>query len=95
MLETGATQIETMRLEGHMLAGELSGEIAMAHHTQSPPIDLTTRIQIVEQQLRSMAPSAGFSLSRSGEARLRVRGTLDAPEIEALPDAPGRRANRS
>jgi type II secretion system protein N len=94
MLPTGATQIEILTLEGNVVGGELSGEISMAHRSQSPPIDLTTRIQIVQPELRSLAPGAGITLSKSGEASLRVRGTIDAPEIEPL-RTPNRRANRA
>jgi len=90
MLPNGTTRIVSFEFDGHVLKGELSGEIAMAHRSQSPPIDLETTIQVVDPGLRALAPSAGISFSRDGRAKLRLRGTLDAPELSSLPPS-GRR----
>jgi len=90
MLPNGTTRIVSFEFDGHVLKGELSGDIAMAHRSQSPPIDLETTLQVVDPGLRALAPSTGISFSRDGKVRLRLRGTLDAPELSSLP-ADGRR----
>ena len=71
-------------VEGEMIEGELSGEIAMVHRSQSPPIDVETRIQIHDRDLRRLAPQAGIEVGADGAANLRLRGTLDAPRISPL-----------
>jgi type II secretion system protein N len=85
ILDSGATRIESLHLEGDLITGDIDGEIAMAHRSQSPPIDLSAHIRIVQPYLRGLAPSAGIALGKDGEASLRVRGTLDSPEIQPLP----------
>ena len=84
MLPNGATRIESIQLEGHVIEGRLSGDIAMAHRSQSPPIDLEAEVQVIQPDLRRMAPSAGIELSAEGKASVRLRGTLDAPEITPI-----------
>jgi type II secretion system protein N len=94
MLPTGATRIESIELDGHVLKGTVRGEISMAHRSQSPPINLETRLQIVEPELRRLAPNAGIRLSPDGEASLRLRGTLDSPTITPLEPASARTNRR-
>lgn len=84
VLESGATRIESLELDGNVVKGKLSGEIALVHRSQSPPIDLSGELEIVEPALRSMAPQAGLSLSSAGRAMIKVSGTLDAPLIETF-----------
>jgi type II secretion system protein N len=81
ILENGATQIESVTLEGELLNGKLSGEIGLVHRSQAPPIDLSAEIRIVDATLRQLAPSAGIPMSPDGTIKLRLGGTLDAPEI--------------
>jgi type II secretion system protein N len=81
ILENGATQIESVTLEGDLLNGKLSGEIGLVHRSQAPPIDLSAEIRIVDATLRQLAPSAGIPMSPDGTIKLRLGGTLDAPEI--------------
>ncbi len=83
ILENGATQIESVKLEGQLLEGKLSGEIGLVHHSQTPPIDLKAEFHIVNPMLRQLAPSVGIPVSSNGEINIRIRGTLDAPEIES------------
>lgn len=83
ILENGATQIESVTLEGDLLNGKLSGEIGLVHRSQAPPIDLTAEIRIVDATLRQLAPSAGIPMSPDGTIKLRLGGTLDAPEIDS------------
>ena len=90
MLDSGATRIEALRLEGTLVEGDVAGEIAMAHRSQSPPVDLEVRLRILDPNLRSLAPTAGLDLSPSGEAAVRVRGTLDRPQFRPLPGGRGR-----
>jgi type II secretion system protein N len=82
ILENGATQIESVKLEGQLLEGKLSGEIGLVHHSQTPPIDLKAEFHIVNPMLRQLAPGVGIPVSPNGEINVRIRGTLDAPEIE-------------
>ena len=81
ILESGATRIEALRVESEILEGDLSGEIGLAHHSQSPPIDLNVDLRILDPGLRQLAPAAGIPISDTGQLKLRVRGTLDAPDF--------------
>ncbi len=83
ILENGATQIESVKLEGQLIEGKLSGEIGLVHHSQTPPIDLIAEFHIVNPMLRQLAPGVGIPVSPNGEINVRIRGTLDAPEIES------------
>jgi type II secretion system protein N len=83
ILENGATRIEALRVEGETLEGDLSGEIGLAHHSQSPPIDLNVDLRILDPGLRQIASAAGVPISRDGQLKLRVLGTLDAPKFGA------------
>jgi type II secretion system protein N len=83
ILDSGATRIESVMLEGELLEGRLSGEIGLVHHSQAPPIDLQAEFRIVNPMLRQLAPGVGIPMSPNGEISVRVRGTLDAPEIES------------
>ncbi|MAG34435.1 MAG: type II secretion system protein GspN [Deltaproteobacteria bacterium] len=87
ILETGATRIESTHLEGQVLEGEVSGEIGLVHHSQSPPIDLKARIRIIDPTLRRLAPGMGLRLSREGEANVKIAGTIDGPEIVSVDSA--------
>ena len=89
MLPNGATRIESVEVEGNIIEGRVSGEISMAHRSQSPPIDLEAQLQIVAPDLRRLAPGAGIPISPDGKANLRLQGTLDAPEISRMPAARG------
>lgn len=89
ILETGATQIQTVQLEGPVVTGELSGEIGLVHHSQSPPVDLQVDFQILDPSLQQMAPAAGFPVDAKGKASVQIRGTLDQPQI--TPRTPQRR----
>ena len=96
ILDDGATQIESVSLEGDLLEGELSGEIGLVHRSEAPPIDLTAKFRIVDPMLRRLAPGAGIPMSPNGEIAVRVGGTVDAPIIEPLstpnPRSAGRRS---
>lgn len=84
ILESGATQIETLNVEGALVEGQLSGEIGLVHRSQSPPVDLEARLRIVDPTLRGLAPGAGLPITPQGNVDVRVRGTLDAPRIERV-----------
>ena len=84
ILESGATQIESLAVEGELLEGKLSGEIGLVHHSQAPPIDLSAELRIVDPMLRQLAPGAGIPVSPNGQIAVRILGTLDAPEIESV-----------
>ncbi len=84
ILQSGATRIDSVALEGPLVEARIDGEVGLVHHSQSPPIDLVAHLRIVEPLLRQMAPGAGLALSPDGEADIRVGGTVDLPEIEPL-----------
>lgn len=90
IVESGATRIESVRLEGPVIEGTLSGEIGLVHRSQSPPIDLSARVTVHEPLFRQLADGAGLRLSAEGEADVELRGTIDAPEIAPA----GRRKRR-
>jgi len=94
ILENGATQIESVALEGDLVEGELSGEIGLVHRSQAPPIDLTAKFRIVDPMLRRLAPGAGIPMSKSGEIAVRIGGTVDAPQVEPLSGPKPRGARR-
>jgi len=94
ILESGATRIDSLALEGEVLEAELSGEISLVHRTQSPPIDLLAHIRVVNPTLRQLASGAGLDLSPSGETDVRVGGTLDAPEMTSAGAPPAAEAGR-
>lgn len=94
ILETGATRIADVVLEGDLVNVKVSGEIGLVHHSQSPPIDLTAHIQVLDPTLRQLAPNAGLQLSPQGEADIELGGTLDAPVVESLDEPAGRLRGR-
>lgn len=81
ILETGETEIESAAFEGEVIEGQVSGTIGLVHRSQSPPIDLTAEIRVHSPVLRQLAPGAGFQLSPDGGIKMRLHGTLDAPEF--------------
>lgn len=84
ILESGATRIESVVLEGQLVEAELSGEIGLVHRSQSPPIDLTAHIRVVDSTLQQLAASAGLRLSSTGEANVRLSGTIDTPKVDPV-----------
>ena len=81
ILEDGSTRIESLTVEGDVLEGNLSGEIGLVHHSQSPPISLNVKMRIVDPGLRQLAPSAGIPVAANGEVNLQISGTFDAPRV--------------
>ncbi len=92
ILESGATRIENVKLEGDQLRGTLSGEIGLVHRSQPPPLDLQADFEILDAELRALALGAHFPISPEGRAALQIRGTAAAPEISLR--APGSAAGR-
>jgi len=84
ILETGATRIDDVSLEGPALTGELEGDIGLVHHSQPPPVDLTARVQLLDPALQQLAKAADLRLSSNGPTAVRVHGTVDAPTFEVL-----------
>lgn len=88
ILETGATRIAGVRLEGPIVEGDLDGEIGLVHRSQSPPLDLQARLRILDPSLRQLAPSAGLPLAPDGSADLRIGGTIDRPDFQPVGGPP-------
>jgi type II secretion system protein N len=95
ILETGATRIESVSLEGPALKGEIEGEIGLVHHSQSPPIDVNARIRLIDPRLQELAETAGLRLSSNGTTALHIRGTVDDPEFEVAATRDGSAAERA
>ena len=85
ILETGATRIDDVSVEGPALSGELEGDLGLVHHSQPPPIDMTARVQLLDPALQQLAKAANLRLSSNGATALHVGGTVDAPTFEVLP----------
>lgn len=84
ILESGATRIENLKLEGDQLRGTLSGEIGLVHRSQPPPLDLRADIEIADAELRALAIGAGLPINPDGRAAMQIRGTAAAPELTPL-----------
>lgn len=92
ILESGATRIENLKLEGDQLRGTLSGEIGLVHRSQPPPLDLRADLEIADAELRALAIAAGLPIGPDGRAAVQIRGTAAAPEMTPLD--PGAAAGR-
>lgn len=83
ILDSGATRIADVVLDGDVVAGTLSGEIGLVHRSQSPPLDLRVDLQVRDDTLKRLAPGAGLSLAADGSVSLAVSGTVAAPNLES------------
>lgn len=81
ILESGATRIESVKLEGDQLRGTISGEIGLVHRSQAPPLDLQADLEILDADLRALALAARLPIRPDGRAELLIRGTAALPEI--------------
>jgi len=80
--DDGATQIESLELDGDVVAGNVTGEIGLGHRGDAPPIDLQVQLRIVDATLQRLAPSAGMPVGPDGDLSVRVRGRVDAPRVQ-------------
>lgn len=81
ILETGATRIDEVALEGEQVRGTLSGEIGLVHRSQPPPIQLHAQVEIVDPDLRALALAAQLPLGPDGKGALEIGGTAAMPAI--------------
>ena len=79
ILESGATRIESVSLEGEQLRGSLEGEIGLVHHSQPPPLALDADFEILDPELRALAQAAQLPIGTDGRAALRIGGTAALP----------------
>lgn len=84
ILDTGATRITDVRLDGDVVQGEISGEVGLVHRSQSPPLDMTARLRILDPALRQLALGAGLKLDSNYESRVRIGGTANAPTLTPI-----------
>ncbi len=84
ILESGATRIESVTLEGEQVRGTLEGEIGLVHRSQPPPLDLRAELEIVDVELRALAQAAHLPIEPDGRASLEIRGTAALPELTPL-----------
>ncbi len=84
ILESGATRIESVTLEGEQVRGTLEGEIGLVHRSQPPPLDLRAELEIVDVELRALAQAAHLPIGPDGRASLEIRGTAALPELTPL-----------
>ncbi|MEM9174205.1 MAG: type II secretion system protein GspN [Myxococcota bacterium] len=93
ILESGATRISEVVLEGDVVSGTIEGEIGLVHRSQSPPLDLRADLRVRDETLKRLAPSAGLRLGPEGALALQVSGTVASPKLQpsrARPPGPGR-----
>ncbi len=81
ILETGATRISDVSLEGEVVEGALAGEVGLVHRSQSPPLDFRAELRILDETLRRLAPSAGLQPAPDGSVTVRITGTAAAPVL--------------
>lgn len=79
ILESGATRIESVSLEGEQVRGSLEGEIGLVHHSQPPPLALDADVEILAPELRALAQAAQLPIGTDGRAALRIGGTAALP----------------
>lgn len=84
ILESGATRISDVVLEGEVVEGTIAGEIGLVHHSQSPPLDLRADLRVLDPTLVRLAPTAGLQLGPGGAVSLQVSGTAEAPLLRPL-----------
>jgi len=83
LLESGATRIADVALDGAQLRGTLSGEIGLVHRSQPPPLDLVADLEVVDPDLRALALASRLPIGPDGRAALAIRGTAALPELTA------------
>ena len=84
ILETGATRIESLKLEGEQIRGSLEGEIGLVHRSQPPPLDLRAELEVVDPELRALTQAARLPVDPDGRASLQIGGTAALPVLTAL-----------
>ena len=84
ILDSGATRISDVVLEGDVVTGTLSGEIGLVHRSQSPPLDLRADLRVLDDTLKRLAPGAGLRLAADGSVSLTVSGTVAAPNLQSV-----------
>ena len=82
ILESGATRISEVILEGEAITGTLAGEIGLVHRSQSPPLDLTADLRVLDETLKRLAPGAGLRLGPDGTLTVKVSGSAASPKIQ-------------
>jgi len=75
-------RVETLKLEGPLVAVLLRGEIGRSDPPGREPLDASLDITVREAGLQQMARNMGLQLDAQGRATLEIGGTLSAPEIE-------------
>ena len=86
ILESGATRIESVKLEGEQIRGTLEGEIGLVHRSQPPPLDLRAELDVVDPELRALAQAAQLPIDPDGRASLSIGGTAALPLLTARGD---------
>ena len=84
ILQSGATRISAVDLEGPMIDGRIEGEIGLVHRSQAPPIDLSASLRIHDPTLQDMAQRNGFPKASGNETNFHLGGTIISPEITPL-----------
>ena len=84
ILESGATRISDVVLEGDVVSGTLEGEIGLVHRSQSPPLDLRADLKVLDETLKRLAPSAGLGLAPDGSLAVEVSGTIANPSLKSV-----------
>lgn len=92
ILESGATRISDVSLEGDVIEGTLAGEVGLVHRSQPPPLDFHADLRILDATLARLAPAAGLRPGPDGEVSIELTGNASAPRLRP---ARGERRDRA
>jgi hypothetical protein len=64
-----------------MVEGSAEGQLGPAPDWTQAPLDLRLDLQVADPSLRGILAPLGIRLDPAGKARLRLHGTVAAPEL--------------
>lgn len=76
-----ALELESLVLEGPMLAAQASGSVGRAPRLAMAPLALVLRLQASDASLRPMLASAGLRVGPDGSAEVQISGTPSQPVL--------------
>jgi type II secretion system protein N len=79
--ESSRVQVNSLSLSGPVLSASGQGTVGRAERFAQAPLDLSLEIQARQEGVQSLLRSAGLQLDRKGSARLRISGSVRAPQV--------------
>jgi type II secretion system protein N len=77
----GLLRVRSAALEGPMVEGSAEGQLGPAPDWTQAPMDLRLDLRVADPSLRGVLAPLGIRLDGEGKGRLRLHGTLSAPEL--------------